>query len=98
MDWNTVVVIVVALFALVAIAAFVRYKQGGKVNIKGPGGMGVNVDATNPPPVSQPGVRMKDVESGRNTTATDGTGRGVDMEGVKSGQDTRATTSPPKKE
>src|SRR5262245_23140971 len=88
MDATTAVVIIVALFALVAVAAFLRFRQRGGTEIKGPFGTHLKVDATNDPSVSTVGIKAKAITSREGgMVADDSTGRGVDVESVDTKDD-----------
>lgn len=49
MDSNSTAIIVVAVFALVTIAAFLVFRRRGSVEIKGPLDMGLKLDVSNEP-------------------------------------------------
>lgn len=84
MDNNTVLIVVIGLFALIAIAAFYAYRNRTKLGIKGPFGTGIELDATDQPDPDPPGVRVKNATSRKGgLLAEDRTGRGADVEGVE---------------
>lgn len=56
MDNSMVIVLVITVFALVVIAAFVIYRHRAKVRIKGPLGTGLEIEASNQPASPTPGV------------------------------------------
>lgn len=82
MDTTAATILVVIIFALIIIAAFVIY-QRSKVKIKGPFDTGLEVDGSNEPAPIQPAIRAKDIKSRRGgMVADDQTSRGVDVEQV----------------
>jgi hypothetical protein len=96
MDSSTAVVIIVALFAVIAIAAFAVFRRRGKVSIKAPFGTGLELEASNEPTPSPPGVRVKDAKSrAGGLVAEDSTGRGAEVEGVEVQDDILVSSSPP---
>jgi hypothetical protein len=68
MDTNTTLILVIALLALVAVAAFLVFRQRGNVEIKGPLGTGLKVDGSNQAAPPQ-GAVVKDARAGRNIRA-----------------------------
>lgn len=85
-------VLIVAIFALLAIVGFIRFKQKAKLRIKGPGNTSMDLDASNDP---QPAIRAHDVKSRKGGfSAQDGTGRGADIEKVDVEKDIEITTKP----
>jgi hypothetical protein len=100
MDKTTAALIGLGILALVFIAFFAVFRNKGKGKIKGPFGMGLEVEGSNEP-ASQSGVKIKDANAGENVRAKDSTGRGVDLEKIKAKGDIEATSSsgdpPPKK-
>ena len=99
MDPTTAAVLVISLFALIVVAAFLIYRSRAKVKVKGPLGTGLDLDASNEPPPASPGVRVKDATShGGGLLAEDKTGRGADVEGVEVQDDILVTSSPPPQE
>lgn len=96
MDSSTMTILVIVIFALVALAAFMRFGRRVKVGIKGPGGIGLDVDASNEPAPLSPGVRIHDVKSrSGGLTAMDQTGR-VDVERAEVEKDINVTSAPPR--
>jgi hypothetical protein len=88
------VAIVVAIFAVVVIVVAVAFRQQIKTVIKGPGGMGLELDASNP--TLRPGVEVTDAKSRRGgLTAEDQTGRGAAVRQVEVEKDIRASSTPP---
>ncbi|MGC2694699.1 MAG: hypothetical protein WA738_02825 [Candidatus Angelobacter sp.] len=69
-------ILIVVVLGLVAIFAFLRYSQRARVKIKGPGNIGLDLDASNDP---QAAIRVEDAKSRKGgLSATDETGRGID--------------------
>jgi hypothetical protein len=95
MDIQTATLIAVAVFALVVIFLAVRFKGGLKAGIKGPAGVGLDVEASNPQPTTHPGVRMDGVTSHAGSIqAVDRTGRGADVRNAEAYGDVQATSDP----
>jgi hypothetical protein len=93
---DTTIVIIIAIFALVVVVAFLLFRQRAKASIKGPGGMGVEIDASNQPDQPVPGVKVKDAKSrGGGLVADDQTGRGADVERVEVQDDILVSSTPP---
>ena len=89
-------VIVVALFALIIVAAFIVFRQRGKVTIKGPLGTQVDIDASNDSPPLVPGVRIDSAKSkSGGLLAQDNTGRGADIKNVEVKDDILVSSSFP---
>jgi len=96
MDATTLAVtLVIIIFALIVTAAFLVFRQRGRVNIKGPMGTGLELDASNDPPPSQPGVEGKRIKTKGGVRADDHTGRGATLEDVDAGDDVLLSSSPP---
>jgi hypothetical protein len=90
-------VIVIALFALIIVAAFLVFRLRGKVKIKGPLGTGLELDATNEMKPPTPAVRVEGAESrSGGLLANDRTGRGAEVKDVKVEADIRVSSSLPK--
>lgn len=99
MDTNTLIAIVIALFAAIVIAALIIFRQRAKVNIKGPFGTGLGVEATNEQPQSAPGVQITDAKAKKGSIrATTEMGDGVALTRVKAGEDIIATNKQPPKD
>jgi len=87
-------VLVIALFAVVIIVVAIAFRHRLRAIIKGPGGTGLEIDASNPLP--QPGVKIEDAQSRRGgLTAEDRTGRGADVRRVEVETDITASSAPP---
>ena len=98
MDTSTAVVLVVALFAVVIIAAIAVYRRRIRAGIKTPFGQ-LNLEGSNEPPASRPGASIKDVESRRGgVLADDHTGRGAEVSTAKAEKDIVARSAPPSEE
>jgi hypothetical protein len=97
MDTNLTVAIVIIIFALIVVAAFMVFRQRAKVEIKGPGDTGLKLDASNAPPPLIPGVTIEGAKSRQGgLVADDQTGRGVNLKDIDTQDDILATSAPPK--
>lgn len=97
MDINLTVTVVVIIFALIVVAAFIVFRQRGRVEIKGPGGTSLKFDGSNDPPPSTPAVNIEGAKSRKGgLIADDQTGRGVNLKDVDTQDDILATSAPPK--
>ncbi len=110
MDGNTVFIIVVIVFAIVAVAGLLLYRRRGEVSLE-VGGAKVSVKGENEPkaeatssqsktdpgaPAPTPGVNVKRVEStAGGLYAQDETGRGANVEDAKTRDDIIVTSSNP---
>jgi hypothetical protein len=95
MDLN-VLAVIIAIFALVVVAAFIVYRQRGKVAISGPLGTGLKLDASNEPPPPTPGVEVEGARSkGGGLLAEDRTGRGARVKDVAVQDDILVSSTPP---
>jgi hypothetical protein len=93
---DTTIAVIIAIFALVAVAAFLVFRQRAKVRIKGPLGTGLEVDASNQPAPPTPGVRVEDAKSRKGgLVADDQTGRGADVRKVEVEDDILVSSTPP---
>lgn len=80
---TTAVVIVIIIFALIIVAAFLVFRQRSKIEIKGPLGTGLNLDASNDPLPPTPSVRVEGAKSRRGgLVAEDSTGRGASVKDI----------------
>jgi hypothetical protein len=95
-DTNTVLVIVIDIFAVIVIIAFLLYRTKAKVSVRGPLGTGLDVDASNEPAPLAPALTAEDIKSGGDMTATDETGRGLKAKNVDAGKDVTLKTTGPK--
>ena len=95
MDTNTLIFLVVVLFVVVILAAIFIFPRV-KANLKGPAGLGLDLDASNDKQPSQPGVQIKDAKAKSGSVrATDETGHGVTLDNVQAGKDIKATNKQP---
>jgi len=90
MDKITAIVIVMGILALVVVAFFAVFRSKGKAKIKGPWGMGVDVEDSNQPP----GVKIKSAQAGGSIHVESTGPGGVDLNRVKADGDITATNSP----
>ena len=110
MDGTTALIIIVVIFAVVALVAIWRYRGRIKIALgAGPDGASLNVDGENQPaaapadtPAAQPaapqgGARIADAEAGKNISARDETGAGASVERAKAktGSITATSKAPP---
>jgi hypothetical protein len=78
MDPTVVAAVVIALFAIIVVATYLVFRQRAKVNIKGPMGTELSVDASNEPTPQPPGIDVEDATARQGgLMAEDETGRGV---------------------
>lgn len=98
---DTTTIVVVAILACIVVAAFLVYRSKAHVSLKGPGGVGLEIDASNQPtggpaaPV--PGVQIEDATSKRGgILAEDQTGKGAVVRRVEAEGDILASSTPPK--
>ena len=95
MDKITAIVIVMGIVGLVFVAFFAVFRNKGKGKIKGPFGIGVQVEGSNYPPRTT-GVKVEDAKSRVGSLiAKDNTGRGAEVTKVEVHRDIRVTSSPP---
>jgi hypothetical protein len=93
------IVIIIALFAVIVVAAFLVYRSRARVHITGPAGTSLDINATNDPVPPTPAVVVKDAKSSAGgLVAEDNTGRGVNVEKVEVKDDILATSTPPKQD
>ena len=91
MDNNTLLVVVIALFALVLIVIAFAFRKRFRGSVEGPLGTKMNFDASNPQPT--PGAMIEDAKShGGGLTAEDLTGRGAAVRRAEAQQDIKATS------
>ena len=83
MDTTTAAVIVIIIFALVGVAAFIRFRQRGSAEITGPFGTGLKVKGSNDPAPNDASIQAQGLKSRKGgVVADDATGRGVDVRDV----------------
>lgn len=82
MDTNTLILIIIGIFALIVIIAVIRYKQQGGAEIKGPFGLSLKIEGSNKEEnPQQRGIRAKDVLSREGgIKVQEAEGHGVDVE------------------
>ncbi len=91
---ETTIIIVVAIFALIVIGAFVVYPKV-KVRIQA-GGMGLDIKGSKEKSPARPGVNIADAVSDEGgIQATDKTGRGVNIERVNARESIHASSEEP---
>lgn len=109
MDSTTALIVIVVIFAIVALAALLRYRRKGEASIE-VGGAKVSVKGENEPASAQtaakpsaqaasgsaqPGVNVRDATSGGGLLAEDKTGKGVNIERVETKDDILASSENP---
>ena len=95
MDTSTAVSVVVALFALVVVGGFLVFRSRSRVDIKTPFGS-LNVEQSNEPPATQPGVVVEDaISRGGGVLAEDRTGKGAAVRRVEAQGDVLASSERP---
>jgi hypothetical protein len=88
------ILIVIALFALIIVSAFLVFRKRGKVKITAPLGLGLEVDASNQTTEKKAAIQINDAEStGGGILAEDNQGNGVEINRVKVADDIIATSS-----
>ncbi len=94
MDTTTAVIIVIAVFALIVVAAFWRYRQRGGAEINGPFGTKLKVQASNDPPIQKAGISAKGITSREGGVLAEETlGRGIEAENVDAKDDVLLSSS-----
>lgn len=89
-----VVVAGIAIFAVVAIVAILRYPQLKRLGLHGPGGLGMNLEGANEKQDRRGGAHIEHVESrGGGVAATDTTGAGASVRNAKAEKDITASSS-----
>jgi hypothetical protein len=84
MDTNLMYLIVIGIFAVIVILAFLLFRQRTQVNLKGLFGTGLDVDASNQPAPPTPAIKAEDLKARKGgLKAHDETGRGVDVKQVE---------------
>jgi hypothetical protein len=91
---NSTMIVVIGAFAVVVIVGLLIFRRV-RAKIKGPGGTGLEIDASNEPAGPSPAVRVSDAESrSGGLAARDETGRGVEVSKVEVERDITATSTP----
>jgi hypothetical protein len=93
MDKTTAILIALGILALAFIAFFAVFRKQGKGKIKGPFGMGMEVEGSNESQTKS-GVTVEDARAKGCIRANDGTGQGVAAKKLKAGGDIELTNSP----
>ena len=96
MDTNTAIVLVVVLVAVIAIVFLFVFRTKGKMSMRGPFNTRLEMNGSNAPAPSEPGVRAEDVTSEKGgLTARDEGGQGVHVKKVRTQKDVNLTNAPP---
>jgi hypothetical protein len=96
MDINTTILIIIAIFAVVAITAFFMYRSKAKVEIKGPSEFGLKIDASNETPGPTPAIKLEDAKSSEGgILMEDSTSRGIDAKRLEAKGDILASSRSP---
>ena len=98
---DTTTIVIIAILACIVVAAFLVYRSRARVSLKGPAGIGLEIDASNQPPTAptppQPGVQIEDATSKKGgILAEDQTGKGAVVRRVEAQDDIMASSTPPK--
>ena len=83
MDTNLTYILLIGIFAVIVITAFLLFRQRTKINLKGPFGTGLDVDASNqaaPPTAAIKGENLTSRKGGLK--AYNENGGGIDMKAV----------------
>jgi len=86
MDKTTAIVIGFGLLVVAFIAFFFVFRKQGKGKIKGPWGMGLEVEGRNDP-VRQPGAMLEDAKGDGNIRVQDASGQGAVGKKLRAGGD-----------
>jgi hypothetical protein len=89
MDTSTAALIVIAIFAIILIVAFLRYRKSGEAEIRGPFGTALKVKGSNHAGVKKlPGIKAEGITSREGgVRAEDSTGSGLDIRNVDARDD-----------
>lgn len=88
------VIVVVAALAIVVIVSFIVFRGRSNVEMSGPFGTKVKIDASNDPPTPTPGIKIGTAVSHEGSTITeDQTGRGIEAQSLEAKGDVRTTLS-----
>ena len=63
MDTSLTAVIVIVIFALIAVAVLIRFRKGASAEIKGPFGTSLKVDGTNNDALPRGGINAEGIKS-----------------------------------
>lgn len=94
LDMDGYTAIILGIFGVVIIVALIK-RNRVRASIKGPGGVGLDLETSNESEKSPGGVRMTHVKAGRDVAAHDRVGGGVSMNRVEAGRDIDATSENP---
>jgi hypothetical protein len=90
---STTAIAVVAIFGVIVIAVVLVFRHRIRVGIRGPGQMGLDVEAANEPSRPTGGARVEKVEAGGHVVTKVTTGDGAVVKKVKADGDVRTTVS-----
>ncbi len=95
MDSPTLAVVVAGIFVLLVLFIALRYRSRIKAGIKGPFGVGVDIEASNDQPASNPGVTVTGAKShAGGLRAEDHTGRGANVSAIETHGDIHVSSDP----
>lgn len=98
MDSGTITIIVIALFVIAIVAAYLVYRQKIRARIKAPG-FEFEIDASDEKPPPQHAIEIEEAEStAGGILAEDETGGGVGIKKAKVQDDIIATSKPPEQD
>ena len=93
---DTTAIILIAVLACIAVAAFLFYRQRCRMEIKGPLNTSLKLDASNEPSAPTPAVKVEGAKSrAGGLVAQDRTGRGAEVKDVEVQEDIRVSSTPP---
>jgi hypothetical protein len=91
---SLVIIVVIALFALIVVSAFLVFRKRGKVKINAPLGMKLEIDGANQTAERKAAIKISEAESlGGGILAEDNQGGGVEINKVKVADDIIASSS-----
>lgn len=95
MDKNVAYVLIVLIFAIIAIVAFFLFRRRTRIDVQGPFGTGVRVDGSNESTLPNPTVRGANIKSRTGgLTAHNETGGDVDVKDVEVDKDVDLKSTP----
>lgn len=84
MNTNLTYLLIVGIFAIIVIIAFLLFRQRTKINLRGPFGTGLDVDASNHTIPPLPAIKAENLKALKGgLKAYDETGRGIDVKTVE---------------
>ncbi len=101
---DTAIFIIAGSIVVIVFVVLYRHFRRVRVKMRGPGGMGVELEASKDPPQADGsaggapapgGARIEGVKAGRDAVAHDQTGRGATVKDTEAGRDAKATAIPP---